>query len=103
MPAGLIKVLKPLGSRSADAERIGAVEFFGEHICRWAVEVQTAAWPTAFMHYIMQPCRVVHRAVADALQHAHDPAVGLAHALVHALGLNVLRICTSRAPWTGKD
>ena len=51
MPAGLTKVLKPLGSRSADAERIGAVEFFGEHICRWAVEVQTTAWPTAFIHY----------------------------------------------------
>jgi hypothetical protein len=92
MPAGLIKVLKPLGSRCADAERIGAVEFFGEHVCRWAVEVHS---------YITQPCRVVHRAVADALQHAHHPAVGLAHALVHALGLNVLHSCASRALASG--
>ena len=55
MPAGLTKVLKPLSSRSADAERIGAVEFFGAHICRWAVEVQTTAWPTAFIHYTTMP------------------------------------------------
>jgi len=78
MPAGLTKVMKPLASRIGDAERIGAVEFFGEHVCRWAVEVHKTAWPTACTQHTTMP-RGTSR-LDDALQPAHYP-VELAHAL----------------------